>query len=44
MRVTVEFEENGNKYKVDFLRLAKILNITEEQVKMAVNDLLSKNV
>lgn len=42
MKVTVEFEDNTNKYKVDIFRLCKRLNITEEQIKQAVQDILSK--
>jgi hypothetical protein len=43
MTVTIEFEESGKKYTVDFLKLSKQLNITEEQIKQAVQDVLSKN-
>ena len=43
MTVTVEFEDSESKYTVDFLRLCKRLGITEEQVKQAVQDILSKS-
>lgn len=43
MRVTIEFEDNDKTYTVDFLKLAKKLKITEDQVKQAVQDALSKN-
>lgn len=43
MTVTVEFEDNANKYAVDIFRLTKRLNITEEQIIQAVQDILSKS-
>lgn len=42
MTVEVVFEDNDSIYRVDFLKLAKQLGITEDQVKHAVQDLLSK--
>jgi len=42
MKVTVEFDDSDNTYIVDFMKLAKRLNITEEQVIRAVQDALSK--
>jgi hypothetical protein len=42
MIVTVTFEDTDNTYTVDFIKLAKALNITEDQVKHAVQDVLSK--
>lgn len=42
MKVEVSFEDNDNIYRVDFLKLAKLLKITEEQVIQAVQELLSK--
>jgi len=43
MKVEITFEDNDKTYTVDFLKLAKHLKITEEQVKQAVQDALSKN-
>ena len=43
MKVTIYFEDSDKTYEVDFLKLAKKLKITEEQVKHAVQDALSKN-
>jgi len=42
MKITVEFEDNEHIYTVDFLRLAKKLKVTEEQIIQAVQDILSK--
>lgn len=43
MKVEITFEDSGNVYTIDFLKLAKRLKITEEQVKQAVQDVLSKS-
>lgn len=43
MTVTVYFEDSDKTYTIDFLRLAKQLRITEDQIKQAVQDILSKS-
>lgn len=42
MKITVFFDDNDHEYTIDFFKLAKSLNITEEQIKLAVQDIISK--
>lgn len=42
MKVTVIFDDNDHEYQVDFLKLAKKLNITEAQIKQVVQEIISK--
>lgn len=42
MKVTVEFDDNDHIYTVDFVKLAKALDITEEDIKRAVYELIRK--
>lgn len=43
MKVEVTFEDSEHVYTVDFIQLAQQLHITEEQVKQAVNKVISKS-
>lgn len=36
MKVEVSFEDNDNIYKIDFVKFAKELGLTEEQIKKVV--------
>jgi len=41
VKVTVYFEDSGQTYEVDFLKLAKHLGLTEADVRTAVNNQLA---
>jgi len=43
MKVEVTFEDNDHVYTVDFIKLAKKLGITAEQIKKAVQEEISKS-
>lgn len=43
MKVIIEFEDNEATYSVDFLKLCKVLKITEAQVKQAVQKQIAKS-
>ena len=42
MILTITFEDNDHKYTVDFLKIAKQLKVSEEDIKKVVLDYLSK--
>lgn len=42
MKVVVTFEDHDKVYTLDFLKLAKKLKITDQDVKKAVLDLLAE--
>jgi len=43
MKVTVEFEDNDHEYSIDFFKLAKYLKITDDQIRQAVQKIMSKS-